>query len=462
MNTLMLLPIWWLWLLLSNWIFVGMTCLFPDGITKLQSDAYTSNPLANFGSNNFVMQSATGYVYHQVWFNTWSHILTFPIDLTWWALYLQHVSCHFFGDGILKYTLLVVCIVQIATVCFKPINTSSTSNSSTILHHSDSKKQLNTSPQANKTGNSRAIFNNMCNDPEHGKQDFENMAKATSPTNPDTTTKECVYNDDDIDGYSILPSNIIITHRRKLSISVDEAADNQVNTLVIKSSSIMNSCHDTSQCIKDVKILKFIKAFKQEFYWRQFLIVSFGFTFWFLIMPIILPSPVNLVNMILSHEFIELYMPEIEQKSDFFWINIFLIFNALFRVLGHCADYVPPIMFIGEDLPFTTIGKGFSSFGKFISWKWMYQIPLSFLSELCAGFPGRLFAWRMLADLRVILNWCGIPDYKQSFFTLNWKELDSAKELVNLHGWQGWSATRELFHGVSSSSSTTCAKEKSP
>ena len=85
----------WLWL--ANCAFMGVACVLPRTLTKWQSDAYTSQPQRNYGPQNFLMQSVTGFVYHQVPYNIWTHILTFPIDLTWWGYYFAYFGKYWFG-----------------------------------------------------------------------------------------------------------------------------------------------------------------------------------------------------------------------------------------------------------------------------------------------------------------------------------------------------------------------------
>ena len=118
------------------------------------------------------------------------------------------------------------------------------------------------------------------------------------------------------------------------------------------------------------------------------------------------------------------------------------------------ADYLPPIMFDPEhhDAPFDSMGKGLIPFLKNMSWKVFIQTPLGILSELCAGYPGRLYIWRLVANLRRILNVVGIPDEKQTFFTMNWEEVENAKKVIidpegsaQGKGWNAWPLTAKLF-----------------
>jgi len=111
------------------------------------------------------------------------------------------------------------------------------------------------------------------------------------------------------------------------------------------------------------------------------------------------------------------------------------------------ADYLPPIMFDPQhhDAPFDSMGKGLIPFLQNMSWKVFIQTPLGILSELCAGYPGRLYVWRLVANLRKVLNVVGIPDEKQTFFTMNWKEVEGAKQTIIDEGWNAWPLTAKLF-----------------
>ncbi|KAG2387231.1 hypothetical protein C9374_001563 [Naegleria lovaniensis] len=392
----------WMWIL--NWIFIMMTILLPNEITLWQSDAYTSNPVANFGSDNFVMQSVTGYVYHQVPFNTWSHVLTFPFDLTWWALYLNYYSEMWFGDSILMYTHYAICVMQLITVCFRPQSTL----------------------------------------PQQEVAASDNLNPATSLPKPVTSASSAP---DSSTSNLRDPAQSLLIPPQQLQPQGNHDTSS-VSTVNNGTTTTVATTQETPQQEEPFSFRDMMRELYREFYFTQFLVVFCGFTFWYIVLQMLLPAPTVMVKFFCP-QFIFDQLPTIAQTSDIFWLNIFIAYNVIFRVLGHCADYLPPIMFLGKDLPFTSIGQGFAMFGKFRSWRWVLQIPFAYCSELCAGYPGRLFAWRMLADVRVVLNYCGVDDRKQiNFFTLNWFEVDHAKDLINLHGWNSWSPTSHLFEAI--------------
>ncbi|KAF0983323.1 hypothetical protein FDP41_010388 [Naegleria fowleri] len=334
----------WLWI--ANCGFMALATVAPRTLTKWQSDAYTSQPMRNYGPQNFLMQSVTGYIYHQVPYNIWTHILTFPLDLTWWGYYFAYFGKLWTGHpGYFYWAHYALSIAQLITYCVGP---------------------------------------------------------ATAQG------EKCVLK------------------------KFDPAA--QVNLADKKNWPLV----EVEVCKK--------KHPKRHFYWLQFIVTASFFTFWYSLLPYWLPGPKEITQKLLP-EFIWNYIPEVLRQSDMFWVNFFLLHNAILRVTGHMADYLPPIMFDPDhhDAGFTGLGKGFIAYFKYFSWKWMVQTPLGILSELCAGYPGRLYVWRLVANLRRVLNFVGVPDNKQTFFTMNWNEVEQAKKTINQSGWNAWPLTAKLF-----------------
>ncbi|KAL9642327.1 hypothetical protein ABK040_007325 [Willaertia magna] len=88
-------------------LFVLYSTLFPKTCTSFQSNAYTSQISWNFGYKSFIFNLLCGYLYHQIFFNTLTHVLTFPIDMMIWPLYFQY----YFGNWMV-YLISLLCIYQ--------------------------------------------------------------------------------------------------------------------------------------------------------------------------------------------------------------------------------------------------------------------------------------------------------------------------------------------------------------
>jgi len=342
----------WLWL--GHVFFVLWATFFPENLTSWQSDGHTSAPLQNFGADNFLMQSVTGFIYHQDWFNVWSHVLTFPIDLSFWTLYFNIYGKTWLGESntnLFTYGHLLVCVLQAITVCVPP--------------RKITMEQLHASA---------------------ANQESASAAKSTDETQADPA-----------------------------ALQSTEATSETTNTAV-----------DNKE--EDNQIHPFLSFLRSDFYWFQFVILVSSFLFWMIIVPYYL-------------------LPSMGVDLDAFWLTVIMISTSIFRVLGHMADFVPPLMFGTEDKAFNSAGKGFKYFFDNMSWRWVIQVPLGVLSEMCAGYPSRLYAWRVLADIRRLLNIVGVQDEQQRFFTLDWKEVELARDAVIEYGWKGWSVTNKLFHG---------------
>jgi len=219
----------WLWL--ANCGFMLLAILFPRKLTCWQSDAYTSQPRRNYGPQNFLMQSVTGYVYHQVKYNIWTHILTFPIDITWWGIYFAYFGNYWVGHaGAFYWGHYALSILQLITYSFGPATAQG----------------------------------EVC-DVLHG----------------------------------------------------DKAAD-------------VDLSDKKNWPLVKVQIRK-KRLPKYHFYWFQFLITTFFFTMWYTAVPLLIPSPKDIMFKI-TPEFIWNLIPVSLQGSDIFWINVFLIFNSIIRV----------------------------------------------------------------------------------------------------------------------------------